>query len=129
MSDKPIRLDKWLWFARVVKTRTLASKIIRAGKIRINKEKFSSPSKSVALGDVLTITLERRILVLEIVAFGKKRGPFSEASKLYHDLTPIPENNSTNRPDAGIQFVEKVPRPDKHNRRKLIQLKNRQYFQ
>ncbi|MCF6321304.1 MAG: RNA-binding S4 domain-containing protein [Rhizobiaceae bacterium] len=130
MGEKTIRLDKWLWFARVVKTRTLAQKLVRTGKIRINKEKSSSAAKPVKSGDVLTISLERRILVLRITDCGKRRGPFSEACKLYEDLTPAVEiDESKPAGTRGRYHSEKVPRPDKLGRRKLLQLKNRQYFQ
>jgi ribosome-associated heat shock protein Hsp15 len=129
MSENSIRIDKWLWFARVVKSRTLAQKLVRSGKIRVNREKFANPAKLVVAGDVLTITLERRILVLKIVACGKRRGPFVEACKLYQDLSPIEKTGQSDTPDASRQTNAKVPRPDKQDRRKLMRLKNRQYFQ
>ncbi len=129
MGESAIRLDKWLWFARVVKTRTLAQKLVRSGKIRINKDKSSSSAKLVNSGDILTITLERRILVLKIIACGKRRGPFAEASKLYEDLVPAIKSGETQVAKSSAGFLEKVPRPGKQDRRKLIELKNKQYFQ
>ncbi len=129
MGEDNIRLDKWLWFARVVKTRTLAQKLARSGKIRINKDKSSSAAKLVKPGDVLTVTLQRRILVLKVIASGKRRGPFAEASKLYEDLAPATKSDKTQLVKTGAGYSEKVPRPGKHDRRKLIQLKNKQYFQ
>ncbi len=84
--DGKQRLDKWLWFARVVKTRSLASKLILDGHVRVNAQRIETPSKSVAPGDVLTIALENRIAVLRIVAIGARRGPFSEARLLFEDL-------------------------------------------
>jgi len=129
MTQDCIRIDKWLWFARVVKTRTLAQKIVRAGKIRVNKQKILNPAKPVAVDDVLTITQERQILVFKIVECGSRRGPYVEAVKLYQDLTPIPDKGEHNVSKDGKQLQEKVPKPDKFNRRKLIAFKNRQYFQ
>jgi ribosome-associated heat shock protein Hsp15 len=82
------RIDKWLWFARVVKSRTLAQKLVLAGKVRINREKCGSPSDLVRPGDVLTITVERRVLVLRIAQPGVRRGPPVEARQLYEDLSP-----------------------------------------
>jgi ribosome-associated heat shock protein Hsp15 len=129
MTQECIRIDKWLWFARVVKTRTLAQKIVRAGKIRANKQKILNPAKLVAVDDVLTITLERQILIFKIVECGSKRGPFIEAEKLYQDLTPIPDKAEQTDAKGEKHVREKVPKPDKFNRRKLIAFKNRQYFQ
>lgn len=93
MSLAPVakqRIDKWLFFARVVKSRTLAGKLAEAGKVRVNSNKVSSASHQVKIDDVLTITLERKILVLKILAPGEKRGPYVEAKELYEDLSPEP---------------------------------------
>jgi ribosome-associated heat shock protein Hsp15 len=134
MTEKSIRLDKWLWFARITKSRTRAQSLVRSGKVRLNKQKIDNPAKQVSGDDVLTITLERRIFVLKIVACGKRRGPYLEACKLYQDLTPEIETGKRQTGTSGSKFVgqpghEKIPRPDKQGRRKLLQLKNRQYFQ
>ena len=84
--DGKQRLDKWLWFARIVKTRSLALRLILDGHVRVNAQRIETPSKSVGPGDVLTIALENRIAVLRIVAIGARRGPFSEARLLFEDL-------------------------------------------
>lgn len=81
------RLDKWIWFARVVKTRALAAKLVSEGHVRVNAQRIDAPAKPVGPGDVLTIALDSRILVLRIVAAGARRGPFSEARLLFEDLT------------------------------------------
>ena len=82
------RLDKWLFFARVVKSRSLAAKLATSGRVRINREKATQASDSVKPGDVLTITLERRILVYRVLSPGERRGPAVEARLLYEDLSP-----------------------------------------
>ncbi len=82
------RLDKWLFFARVVKSRTLAARLVEAGKVRINGDKVLQPAHAVKPGDGLTITLERQVLVLKVLASGTRRGPAPEARLLYEDLTP-----------------------------------------
>lgn len=129
MTQKTVRLDKWLWFARVVKTRTLAQKLIRSGKVRANKVKLTNPAKPVGSDDVLTITLERQIKILKIVDCGVRRGPFAQASKLYEDLSPAPIHSAREQRVSEYENHEKIPRPGKLDRRKLIELKNRQYFQ
>ncbi len=87
------RLDKWLWFARIVKTRSLAAKLVTEGRIRLNAVRIETPAKSVGPGDVLTIALEREVKVLRILGSADRRGPYSEARLLYEDLaTPAPKN-------------------------------------
>lgn len=84
------RIDKWLFFARVMKSRSLAAKLAVAGRVRINRDKASQASDLVKPGDVLTITLDRRILVYKVVDAGKRRGPADEARTLYEDMSPPP---------------------------------------
>ena len=82
------RLDKWLWFARVVKTRSLAARLVTNGHVRLNARRIETPAKVVGPGDVLTIALEHRVRVLKIVAPGTRRGGFPEAALLFEDLSP-----------------------------------------
>ncbi len=81
-----MRIDKWLWFARVTKTRSLAQKLVTSGHVRLNRRKIDSASKAVSIGDVLTIRLERSVLVYRVEGFADRRGPFEEARNLYADL-------------------------------------------
>lgn len=118
MAGEKLRIDRWMWFARVAKTRTLAQKLIRGGRVRVNREKISNVSTAVTVGDVLTINIERAVLVYEIVALGKRRGPYSEAQLLYTDLSPkIPET-------VKVETEPKIPRPDKRQRRILKEMKS-----
>ncbi|MGA3340126.1 MAG: RNA-binding S4 domain-containing protein [Methylocella sp.] len=82
------RLDKWLWFARVAKTRSLAARLVAEGHVRLNARRIETPAKAVGPGDVLTIALERRVRVLKVLAPGTRRGGFPEAALLFEDLTP-----------------------------------------
>ncbi len=122
------RLDKWLWFARVTKSRTLASGAVSEGKIKVNRVQAEKPSQMIKVGDVVTSRVHRNIRVLRIVALGERRGPAAEAMGLYEDLTPRPtENNSpgTRRPEmnpvrAGEAWGYREPgagRPSKRERR------------
>lgn len=86
MAEKQ-RLDKWLWFARVVKTRSLAAKLVAEGHVRVNQQRIETAAKPVGPGDVLTIALENRVAVLRILGIGARRGPFSEARLLFEDLS------------------------------------------
>jgi ribosome-associated heat shock protein Hsp15 len=80
------RLDKWLWFARFVKSRSLAAKLIEEGCVRVNRQRALKPSTAVKCGDVLTMTLHGRVRVIEIRAAGERRGPASEAQTLYSEV-------------------------------------------
>lgn len=81
------RLDKWLWFSRVLKSRTLAAQLIADGGVRVNRVRTTKPSHSVRPGDVLTIAIRGRVLVLRILATGERRGPATEARLLYEVLS------------------------------------------
>lgn len=80
------RLDKWLFFARFAKSRSLAQKFVAAGHVRINGAKAESPARLVRAGDVLTLTLARDVAVLRVEAPGARRGPATEARTLYERL-------------------------------------------
>ena len=82
------RLDKWLFFARAVKSRTLAQKLIEAGAVRVNSERETRTDCQVGTGDVLTMSIHSRLLVWRIVDRGERRGPPGEAQMLYEDLSP-----------------------------------------
>ncbi|TCU16445.1 RNA-binding S4 domain-containing protein [Rhizobium sullae] len=82
------RIDKWLFFTRMVKSRSLAQSHIQSGRVRINGERVQQPSQIVKAGDRVELALERRDVVLIVKAPGERRGPFEEAKLLYEDLTP-----------------------------------------
>lgn len=84
------RLDKWLWHARVAKTRTLAAALVSGGHVRVNRERTAKPSHAVRPGDVVTIARGSRILVLRVETLAQRRGPAQEARLLYTDLSPPP---------------------------------------
>ncbi len=86
MTDRQ-RLDKWLWFARVVKTRSLAAQLVSDGHVRLNGRRIETPAHAVAPGDILTIALERQVRVLRVVAPGLRREGYPEAKLLFEDLT------------------------------------------
>ncbi len=114
------RVDKWLWFSRILKTRTLASELVSTGKLRINKVKVSKPSHMVQPGDVLTFTLHQRLRVIEIVAIGARRGPAPEAQELYADLSPaIEKPDGPLSTDDQAQRESGAGRPTKKERRDL----------
>ena len=82
MSDsaaQKLRLDKWLWFARFFKTRTLAASIVAGGAVRINGTPASKRSATVTVGDVLTFAKDDHIRVIKVEACGVRRGPATQS--------------------------------------------------
>lgn len=92
------RIDRWLWYARFAKTRSIAANLVRGGKIRVSGERISRPSRVVRPGDVLTFPLGANIRVIRILGLGTRRGPAPEARELYDDLDPPPDRRA--KPDS-----------------------------
>ena len=112
------RIDKWLFFSRAVKSRSLAAKLVVAGRVRINRDKAAQASDLVKPGDVLTITLDRRIFVWKVLGAGVRRGPAEEARTLYEDMSPPPAPKGEALPDAIPALREAGSgRPTKRERR------------
>ncbi len=82
------RVDKWLWHVRVAKTRSIATALVQAGKVRVNRGRVLKASHMVKLGDVITVAVGGRVRVLRVAGFAARRGTAAEARKLYGDLTP-----------------------------------------
>ncbi|MER0237257.1 S4 domain-containing protein [Fulvimarina sp. MAC8] len=80
------RIDKWLVFARVVKTRSIAQQLVETKKVRLNKEKIDNPARNIRAGDVLTISYSSRVHVLKVRGFAERRGSASDAQALYENL-------------------------------------------
>ena len=85
MADS-LRLDKFLWFARIVKTRALAQALAEDGRIRISGRIADRAHAPVRVGDVLSFAQNGRVRVLRIEAFPVRRGPPAEARALYAEL-------------------------------------------
>jgi ribosome-associated heat shock protein Hsp15 len=81
------RIDKWLWHARVVRTRSDAAALVEAGHARLNGNRVRAPGHALRIGDVVTLALDRRVRVLEVGGFSERRGGPSDAAATYRDLT------------------------------------------
>jgi ribosome-associated heat shock protein Hsp15 len=81
------RVDKWLWHARVVRTRSDAAALTEAGFVRLNGRRVTAPSQPVRIGDVVTLALDRTVKVMEVAGFCERRGAAPAARALYRDLT------------------------------------------
>ena len=111
------RLDKWLWCARLAKTRSGAQRAIEAGKVRVNGARALKTSRSVQAGDVVTANLLGKLCVVRVLASAERRGPASLACSLYDDLTsPAPPAPVREARPGG-------PRPTKRDRRRIDALR------
>lgn len=116
------RLDKWLFFSRAVKSRTLAQKLIETGAIRVNSERTDRTDHKVGPGDVLTMTVHTRLLVWRILDAGERRGPATEAATLYEDLSPPPVPREATPPVQAARDPG-AGRPTKKDRREIDRLR------
>ncbi len=125
-TDAQQRIDRWLWFARIVKSRTLAQALIERGKVRVNRIKIDKTSAIVKPGDVLTLALGPRVLSIQVLGIGSRRGPALEAQALYRDLAPVQPKTSADSPAEAVRAEamlhqairpEGTGRPTKRERR------------
>jgi ribosome-associated heat shock protein Hsp15 len=111
------RIDKWLWFARLAKSRTQAQALVAAGAVRLNRQKIDAASHAVRVGDTLTVAVHASVRVLRILQTGERRGPATEARLLYEEIAvPVQAGAARGSADSG-------PRPDKRGRRAIIALR------
>jgi ribosome-associated heat shock protein Hsp15 len=80
------RIDRWLWHARLVRTRDAAAALAGAGYVRVNGARIDTPGRMVRTGDVITVALDRGVRVLKIRGFAERRGPAGAAAALYEDI-------------------------------------------
>jgi len=118
-ETESLRLDKWLWYARFFKSRTLASRLCAAGRVRINRRVVDKAHAMLRAGDVLTFPQAHAIRVVRVRVLGTRRGPAAEAAMLYEDLAPPePARSETAAPRA-----PGAGRPTKSDRRAIERLK------
>jgi ribosome-associated heat shock protein Hsp15 len=82
------RVDRFLWHARIVRTRTLAARLAASGHVRVNGKRIDAPGRGLKIGDVLTVAVSREVRVLKVLAFAERRGGSEVAGRLYEDLSP-----------------------------------------
>ena len=120
MSGTPAdrqRIDKWLWHARVVRTRSAAAALAGGGHVRLNGARIDAASQPVRPGDVVTVALDRSVRVLKVKGFADRRGASIAARALYDDLSlavpakPAQEIAGLREPGTG--------RPTKRDRRAI----------
>ncbi len=118
------RIDKWLCAARFFKTRSLAADALDCGKVQINQTR-TKPARAVAVGDMVTINIGQKQYIVEVLALSGKRGPASQAQKLYRET----EASLQRRAAIAAQLkAEPQPfffkgRPTKRDRREIERFK------
>ena len=116
------RIDKWLFFARLRKSRSLAAKSVESGDVSINGETIRQPSHAVRPGDVVVLSLDRHDMVVKVLQPGERRGPYEEARLLYSDMTPPPPPREERNLFAQATRERGAGRPTKRERRETDRL-------
>jgi len=117
------RIDKWMWHARVVRTRTAAAALVSGGHVRLNGGRVAAASQPVRAGDVVTVALDRAVRILKVTGFAERRGDADAARLICENLTP------TSPAAAREPTAEREPgsgRPTKQERRAIDRLLGRQ---
>ena len=89
-EGESLRIDKFLWFARIVKTRSLAQKLAEDGRLRLAGRIIDRAHAPVRVGDVLSFAVHGNVRVLKVEALPRRRGPPAEARLLYSELPEGP---------------------------------------
>ncbi len=113
------RIDKWLWHARVVRTRSAAAALTASGHVRLNSQRIDAASRSVRAGDVVTVALDRTVRVLKVLQFAERRGDAEAGRLLYDDLSPP---RATSQPGQPGGREPGAGRPSKRDRRAIDRL-------
>ena len=121
-EEEAPRLDKWLWFARFVKTRSLAQGLCASGHVKVNDETVRRGHQKVRVGDEIEMLLGTVRRTVTVVAFGVRRGPAPEAQGLYSE--PEPPRRLTPAEDRPVaRRAAGSGRPTKRERRRTDALK------
>jgi ribosome-associated heat shock protein Hsp15 len=121
------RIDKWLWHARVVRTRQAAATLASSGHVRVNGQRVDAASRTVRAGDVLTVALDRTVRVLKVVGFAERRGSAEDARTLCEDLKP-PAPPAGPKPAPAALRESGTGRPTKRERRAIAQFTGEDEF-
>jgi ribosome-associated heat shock protein Hsp15 len=95
-----VRLDRFLFFIRLVKSRTLAQGLIEAGNVRVNGKRVSKTSEEVRVSSIIAMPLRGQVRVLRVVGMPTRRGPASEARTCYEELGETMENANVSQEDT-----------------------------
>ena len=124
-EKKTIRLDIYLYYIRIFKSRSLASKFISSNRLRVSGQVTQKPHKLISLGDVLTMIINDKIKILKVLDIPNRRGSYSESLNFYEDIAPIEKIPKKVDVKPNTKFVDRVGRPTKRERRQTDRLMGR----
>ena len=124
-DNKSIRLDLYLFYIRIFKSRNLASKFINSNRFRVSDKVTQKPHKLISISDILTFTIHDRIKVLEVIDIPMRRGSYVDSLNYYNDISPVETKEEKEGRDPKLKFVDRVGRPTKLERRQTDKLMGR----
>ena len=124
-DNKSIRLDLFLFYIRIFKSRNLASKFINSNRLRVSDQVTQKPHKLISIRDILTFTLHDRIKVLEVIDIPMRRGSYVDSLNYYNDISPVETKEEKEERDPKLKFIDRVGRPTKLERRQTDKLMRR----
>ena len=127
MTNDSLRLDRWLWFTRIYKTRTAAGAAVHGGHVRVNGERARAAT-SVRIGDEVQLVRQQSTYELTVLGIPARRGPAKDAQACYDEsaasITRRKKQLAELRRDR-LQMPMTKGKPDKHTRRQLRDRKGR----
>jgi ribosome-associated heat shock protein Hsp15 len=95
-----VRLDRYLFFIRLLKSRTLAQRLIEEGNARVDGKRVTKSSEEVGVGSVIALPLRGQVRILRVVALPSRRGPASEAKTCYEEVAEVPDSANVSQQGA-----------------------------
>ncbi len=123
-----MRIDRWLFFARIFKTRSKAVRAVEKGLIYLNGNQIKKQSQLIKIGDGVIVKRSNKILQIRVAKFGIKRESYDLAKLMYEDTIEEILYGTNDGKARDVLEADSSPRPDKKGRRALIELKKASNF-
>ena len=123
-----MRIDRWLFFARIFKTRSKAVRAVEKGLIYLNGNQIKKQSQLIKIGDGVIVKRSNKILQIRVAKFGIKRESYDLAKHMYEDTVEEILYGTNDGKAMDVLEADSSPRPDKKGRRALIELKKASNF-
>tara|TARA_B100000886_G_C20182936_1_gene390934 strand:- start:101 stop:496 length:396 start_codon:yes stop_codon:yes gene_type:complete len=125
LEKKTLRLDIYLYYIRIFKSRSLATKFVSSNRLRVSGQVTQKPNKMISIGDVLSMIIRGNIKIVKVLDIPNRRGPYIETLNFYEDITPIENIQKKEGIKLNTKFAERVGRPTKRERRQTDRLMGR----
>ena len=126
-STEPVRIDRWLWAARLFKTRNRAKEAVVGGKVHVNGKRVK-PSRPLRVGELLSVTRDRESIDLVVKSLSDRRGSASVADQLYDETQESIERREKDSQQRSLLkegFISSAKKPDKGQREEIRRFKSR----